>query len=257
MSTLRQTFKNYYLYRITNLRNGKIYIGVHQTYNLNDGYMGSGKLLKSDYRKYGKECFRKEILEFFSNQEDMYMREYEVVNEDFISRSDVYNMSLGGGGTRMVGRPAWNKGKHPSEESRRKMSEAHKGKVAWNKWKKGVQSMSEETRRKMSEAHKGRVVSEESRKKQSASLKARNLLHPRVGVNAAHYGKKHNAETKLKISQANKGRLSSLKGRHISNETKMKISKAMKGRPSPMKGKHHSDETKQKISETKKMRGVK
>ena len=60
--------------------------------------------------------------------------------------------------------------------------------------------MSEETRRKMSEAHKGRVVSEESRKKQSASLKARNLLHPRVGVNSPHYGKKHNAETKLKIS---------------------------------------------------------
>ena len=74
----------YYLYKITNLINSKIYIGVHQTSNLDDGYLGSGININRAIKKYGKENFNKEILEFFNTEEDMYIKEKEIVNHNFL-----------------------------------------------------------------------------------------------------------------------------------------------------------------------------
>lgn len=90
--------KIYYLYQITNLINNKIYIGVHSTRNINDGYMGSGKMLKSAFEKYGILNFRKDILEYFDDLESMYLREEQVVDETFLERDDVYNLKIGGAG---------------------------------------------------------------------------------------------------------------------------------------------------------------
>ncbi len=44
-------YKYYVIYRITNLQTNRIYIGMHRTDNLNDGYMGSSKLLKQAIKK--------------------------------------------------------------------------------------------------------------------------------------------------------------------------------------------------------------
>jgi hypothetical protein len=78
--------------------NNKIYIGVHKTHDMNDGYMGSGKVIKRAMEKYGSDNFRKDILEEFQDSKSMYDREKEIVTEEVLSRDDVYNLRRGGHG---------------------------------------------------------------------------------------------------------------------------------------------------------------
>lgn len=88
----------YTIYKITNLVNGKIYIGKHQTKDMNDGYMGSGKHLKRSIDKYGIENFTKEILFQFDNESDMNAKEAELVTEEFVKEDTNYNLCPGGQG---------------------------------------------------------------------------------------------------------------------------------------------------------------
>lgn len=91
--------KKYYLiYQITNKLNGMIYIGKHKTSNIDDGYMGSGLRICRAIEKYGIENFDKTILFECSSEEEMNAKEAEIINEEFISRDDVYNLKIGGEG---------------------------------------------------------------------------------------------------------------------------------------------------------------
>ena len=65
----RKEKKFHFIYKITNTKNGKYYIGMHSTDNLNDGYLGSGIRLRRSIRRNGIENFKIEYLEFFDNVE--------------------------------------------------------------------------------------------------------------------------------------------------------------------------------------------
>ena len=88
----------YYLYEIKNQVNNKIYVGVHKTKSMDDGYMGSGKVILSAIKKHGIENFTKIILETFDNSETMFAREKEVVTDEFLARDNTYNLRRGGSG---------------------------------------------------------------------------------------------------------------------------------------------------------------
>ena len=90
--------KYYILYKATNLKNNKFYIGVHETFNLNDGYLGSGKRFKNSLYYHGKENFKREILDYFDNSKSMYNREREIVNEELLKNPKCLNLKIGGTG---------------------------------------------------------------------------------------------------------------------------------------------------------------
>ena len=75
--------ENYYiLYETTNLINGKNYRGIHKTSKLEDGYLGSGLVLEKSIKKYGKENFKREILEFCNSYEELLEKETLYVDEE-------------------------------------------------------------------------------------------------------------------------------------------------------------------------------
>lgn len=202
-----QKMTHYLIYKITNNINGKIYIGKHQTDNLDDGYMGSGVAIKKAVKKYGVGNFKKEILFDVDDLELMDFLEELLVDEEFVRRKDTYNLALGGEGGHVP---------EISEETRRKLSEAKKGKSSpWMHRPK-----SDETKQKLSKSHKGKIISEEQKRKISETLKGR--TSSRKGCHLSE-------ETRQKMSEAKKGKV-------FSEEHKRKISESGKRRWTEKKG---------------------
>ena len=184
----------FYIYKITNLINGKTYIGQHKYNKLDDSYMGSGKILKQAIKNHGIENFKKEILEIniptlelANDWEQMY-----ILSERAKGKSE-YNIANGGKGRGAI-----------SEEIKRKISETKKGSIPWNKGKKCPQI----------DYWKGKYFSEEHKKCLSTSW---------------NYDKHFTEETIKKISEAGKGNQHA-KGKHHTDEWKKKMSNNNKER---------------------------
>jgi hypothetical protein len=86
----------FFIYKTTNLINGKYYIGKH-TGNTDDDYLGSGILLKKAIQKYGKQNFKREVLMFCTNEQELNYQESKTV-QMYIQDVNCYNIAPGGNG---------------------------------------------------------------------------------------------------------------------------------------------------------------
>ena len=181
------------IYMIQNKVNNKIYIGQavdiedrwgEHRRGLRGGYHDNTHLQRS-WNKYGEENFEFTILlECDESDLNMYEEYYIFELMTYDPRAG-YNKDYGG------------KSGRPTEETKRKLSESHKGK-----------HHSEETKRKMSEDRKGE----------------RNSM----------YSKHHSEETKRKLSEASKGEKNPMYGKQHSEETKRKMSEAKRKISKPL-----------------------
>ena len=87
----------YYIYKITNNLNNKVYIGQHKQVSASDvdTYMGSGNLIKDAIAKYGEQNFTKEILEVCT-KENKDEREIFYISKFNSLAPNGYNLTAGG-----------------------------------------------------------------------------------------------------------------------------------------------------------------
>ena len=176
--------KQHYIYLTTNNINGMKYIGKHYG-ELDDSYLGSGKELKKEIAKYGKDCFTKSIL--FVSKNDLENSEKEkqfIALYNATSNPLFYNIHEGGCGGNTTA------GYTPEEKEAlcRKLSEVNRGK---NNGMYGKYH-SEKTKAFLSywaefERDNSPYRTEEFKQKMSEKTK---------GSNNGMYGKKHTEESK-------------------------------------------------------------
>lgn len=256
----------YYTYYVKHLKTGLQYYGVKYGKSADPakfwkphGYFTSSKIIKAMVKEEGPEAFRAEVRKIFQSKEEAVNYEQRFLRRVKAPTSPQWLNQAYGTGPYLdkFGVRNTNKGVPKSEEHKRKISEAHKGKKhprtpEWtakiaeanrgkSSWNKGVPH-SDEARKKMSETRKGTKrgpMSEEAKEK----------------IRRAKLGKKLSEEQKKKISESLTGRVVSdeqkkkvsetLKGREKSMETRTKLSEKAKGRKLPPRSPEHA----RKISE--------
>ena len=195
--------KFYYTYLVVCTEgsfSGKVYFGCHITYNLEDGYIGSGKKLQR-YLKTHPNGYYREIINYYSSEEELKKAEFDLIHPH-LGKDYCLNLTEGGGLRAYPGElhPFYNK--HHTDDTKSKIRKSLKGKSY----------LTDEGRKKISEIHKGKPKSEEQKQKTSNTLKGHQLSE----------------ETKQKISQSCKGRIPPNKGKKMSEEQRKKISETMK-----------------------------
>lgn len=163
------------IYKITNLVNGKIYIGQSQDiyrrwqeHKKNFKYKKySSIILYKAFKKYGIDNFRFEIIEICEKEQ---LEEREKFNIKYFNsfigfkNSNGYNMTLGGEGQIGV---EW------TEDRKRRLSQSLKGRPSWNK---GLRYENFKLKRKFTKEGNpfyGKKHSKESIEKMRASAKGR------------------------------------------------------------------------------------
>jgi hypothetical protein len=135
----------YYTYAYLREDKTPYYIGKGQS---NRAYRRSKRDIKPPKDKSRILILKNNLTEEEAFKHERYM--IAVFGRKDLGTGILYNRTDGGDGA---------SGRIPNEETRRKISEAHKGKTH-----------SKETRRKLSQAHKGKTLSEEHKRKMSKSL---------------------------------------------------------------------------------------
>lgn len=186
------------IYKITNKKNGKIYVGKTEK-NIENRWKNHIRLAEKKVNRYlydamnhyGYDSFSVEIIEQCLDKEHLNIREiYWIAFYNATNPKIGYNMQTGGIG-----------GTHNSETLKkigRKVSIANKGHL-----------VTEETRRKISKAHIGMKHTLETKKKLSEIVKASGHRPPVQyirGKDHPRYGKTHTIETKRKMSEARLGK---------------------------------------------------
>lgn len=214
---VKNDFSYYFIYLSKNMLTSKCYIGWHATNNLNDGYMGSGKMLKRSIKKNGEEKFITGILEFGKKENILEKEIYWISKLNTISPNG-YNLTGGGDG----GNTYELLSEQEKLEFRKKSSENNKGR-----------KRTQETKDKISESNngvtrnKGILKSNDHKEKLSNAWEKRKIEYPVSNETKEKHrqnqlGKNHSNETKEKIGIANSNRI-------WKEESKEKISKANKG----------------------------
>jgi len=158
----------HYTYAIVNKLNGKTYIGVHSTKDIDDGYLGSGTNIRRAIKKYGKKNFSKMVINYYITREAALKEEKYIVDEEFLRFDWSYNITTGGFG-------------FPSGEAHPYF---------------GGGKMTEEHKRKIGLGAKGRIYTKEQRE-QCSKLNS--------GEENGFYNKSHSEESKNKISKTKTG----------------------------------------------------
>lgn len=196
--------------------NGKIYIGKHQTTNPDDSYYGSGVALKKSIAKHGKDNFKKEVLFVFETEEEMNAKETELITEEFVARSDTYNMGVGGeGGAHFKGKShsaetvARIKQSLDTDENKQKLADAGRKSGSLSKGRKlsatARKNMSEGAKNRQLNANLGIAVDDETKRKISDSLKKFNRENPDHHKNSKKRIRKPlSEETKQKLRDRQK-----------------------------------------------------
>ena len=228
------------IYKITNIINGKCYIG--QSINVTrrwaqhskNARTGSTKCaaLYEAIRKYGIAAFRFDVVVICNRELLDWHERLAILGEESIAPNG-YNLTFGGNECTLVsdttklkisnalkgrtksdqeianikagirraienGHTSWNKGKKLTGKLLEIVVARNKSRIGITAWNKGLTS-SDESKRKMSEAHKGKVLSTETKGKIAQAMTGREILW------------------KEKLSKA-------LKGRIVTEETKSKLS---------------------------------